>query len=193
MRNDAAETLQSVLLGREQLLWIGGPDPGALFSPHERLLLPVSLAWAAFTVYWEAAALGYTGRAPAPAIVALLGLLLVPLAAYVAAGRFAYKAWKRRRTVYAVTSLRVLVVEDGFRRRTTSAFFGKLGEPRRVPGAGGRESLLFGAPSFAAAAMMNSGLDLLPGAAGPGVVAFFDFDGAGPVEALVDARRKEVK
>ena len=54
------------------------------------------------------------------------GIPFVLVGQYVIWGRFLYSAWKKRRTHYAVTSRRVLVVQDGWKRQMASVYIDTL-------------------------------------------------------------------
>jgi hypothetical protein len=190
MTMEAPPFLKSSLIGKEELLWLGQPDPAAMFAPYDRVLIPVSIIWTAFAMLWEASILGFFGAERAPLTFSLVGVPVVLIGLYFILGRYLFKAFKKRRTWYAVTSLRVVVLERVFRARVTSGFLKTLPTTTLIPGRGGRASLVFGALHFPGAFMMNSGLDLFPRAA-TGIVSFFDVAGAEAqtVQALVDARR----
>jgi hypothetical protein len=188
MGMEAPEAIRSELLGKEELLWVGRPDPAVMLAPFDTVLIPVSLLWCGCAFLWEASLLGFFGSERAPLTLAVAGLPMGLAGLYLVLGRYLFKAFKKRRTWYAVTSLRVLVVERLHRRRVTSGFFGTLPPITRIQGGPGRASLVFGALHFPGAFMLNSGLDLFP-KEGAGMVNFFDLEDADTVQSLVEGRR----
>jgi hypothetical protein len=56
----------------------------------------------------------------------LWGIPFVVIGQYLIWGRFFYAAWKKKRTHYAVTTRRVLVVQKGWARRVASAYIDTL-------------------------------------------------------------------
>ena len=97
-----------VLQPGEQLLWVGQPDPKVVFSKADALLVPFTLLWAGFTVFWEVGVAGSGG----PLFALVYGAVFMAVGAYITVGRFLYKRYDRRRTVYGVTDRRVLVLRN---------------------------------------------------------------------------------
>src|SRR6478735_6022360 len=107
----AQTRLQSYLQPGEKVLWTGRPDPGRLLSSKDAYLIPFSLMWGGFAIVWEGGVLlTMAGANGAPIFVALWGIPFVVAGQYLIWGRFLVKRWDRRRTVYAVTDQRVLVL-----------------------------------------------------------------------------------
>lgn len=108
--NDAAvederQQLAPYLLSGETVLWTGRPDPAKHFGASDVYLVPFSLLWGGFAIFWVTGAL----RQGAPVPFALFGLPFVALGLYFTFGRFIYKASRKRRTVYGLTEGRALV------------------------------------------------------------------------------------
>ena len=100
----------------EQLLWSGRPGQGLRLRRAEAWVIPFSIVWAGFWVFWESDAI----QSGAPLWIRLWGLPFLVVAVYVVAGRFVVDVWVRRNTVYGVTARRVIVCSGLFSRRTTS-------------------------------------------------------------------------
>ena len=64
--NDPATQLAPYLLPNERLLWVGRPDPEVLFTPIDAFLVPFSIMWGGFAVFWEAGVIS-SGGPPRPA------------------------------------------------------------------------------------------------------------------------------
>ena len=71
----------SDLLPNEKIIWTGQPDKSVIFSPIDIFLVPFSLAWGGFAVFWELSALGVTNQRNLshnpPAFFALFGVPFV--------------------------------------------------------------------------------------------------------------------
>lgn len=90
----------------EKLLWSGRPRRGLRLNPVDIVLVPFSLFFLGFALYWESSALG----SAAPTDFKLAGALFVLVGAYLAIGRFFLVAWRRARTAYAITDARVIIL-----------------------------------------------------------------------------------
>jgi DUF1707 SHOCT-like domain len=100
----ADSSLEQHLVGDERLLWVGRPDPKKRFAQSDLYMVPFSLMWGGFAIFWETTVI----LSGAPVFFALWGIPFVVGGLYMIAGRFFYKAWQRRRTLYAVTDRRAL-------------------------------------------------------------------------------------
>jgi hypothetical protein len=98
------------LVGSEQVLWAGRPDASRLFHRSDLFAIPFSLLWGGFAIFWEVAVIAGGAR-----FLALFGVPFVAVGLYLIAGRFGHQRYVKRRTWYAVTDRRVLVLR---RRRS---------------------------------------------------------------------------
>jgi hypothetical protein len=81
---DGLDRVTTTLTTGERVLWSGGPDVDVWFSPGDALLIPFSLLWAGFAVYWEFSVL----RTGAPGFFALFGGVFVVVGVYIVVLRF---------------------------------------------------------------------------------------------------------
>jgi hypothetical protein len=119
---EASSKLQSELLSGETILWTGRPNPAVIFHSDDWYLIPFSLFWVAFTLFWELAVTGRVGTASKgePSLFMMLwGIPFIVIGQYLLWGRFLYDGWIKRRTYYGVTSRRILIVQDGWSRKTS--------------------------------------------------------------------------
>lgn len=96
--------LQRYLRPGERLLWSGCPDPAATFTPADAFLIPFSVMWGGFAVFWEVGV-----SAGGPNFGTIWGLPFVAIGLYFIFGRFFYKRYRKRRTCYGITDQRALV------------------------------------------------------------------------------------
>ena len=106
------KSVQTALLSGERLLWEGTPYTGLILRPIEAFLIPFSLFWAGFAIFWNYSVwLGEANSAPIP--FRLFGLPFLIAGLYVTFGRLLFDALIRSRLRYAVTDRRILICREG--------------------------------------------------------------------------------
>lgn len=177
-----ADPLRRHLLSGERILWTGRPDPNRLLTLGDVLLIPFSLMWGGFAIFWELGVLGVwskSGRG-APGLFVLWGIPFVIVGQYFIWGRFVYKRWDRRRTVYAVTNQRVLVLRGGMLQ---SMFVNQLPEMNETTRSDGTGTLDFGRLPFGYGFWANTGMDWFSRRGG--ALAFYDINNVTNVHRLI--------
>lgn len=113
---DAHTVMRSQIGKNEQLLWSGQPRQGIVFRSNEIFLIPFSLLWGGFAIFWETAALVMTWKVPkdgagvAALIFPIFGLPFVLIGLYLIFGRFIVDARRRVKTHYGVTNQRIIII-----------------------------------------------------------------------------------
>lgn len=100
----------------EKLIWAGKPKTGILFRTSDTFLIPFSLLWAGFAVFWETSVI----TTDAPFFFKLWGIPFVLMGLYITVGRFFIDAKKRANTVYGITSDRIIIKSGIFSREIKS-------------------------------------------------------------------------
>ncbi|AMM19300.1 hypothetical protein AX769_03075 [Frondihabitans sp. PAMC 28766] len=90
----------------ERLLWSGRGDPRVVFSKSDAFIVPFSLLWGGFAIFWESQVLLEGG----PSFLPLFGGVFCVIGLYLIVGRFFVKAHRKRTTTYAVTDRRAFTV-----------------------------------------------------------------------------------
>jgi hypothetical protein len=106
---------QNSLMKDEHILWAGQPDPNVLFSSSDVFLIPFSILWGGFAIFWEAMVLWALIRSefsPIVIVFPLFGIPFVLIGLYFMFGRFFFKKRNKRSTYYAVTNKRILILND---------------------------------------------------------------------------------
>ena len=144
---DASPIINSKLDAGERLLWSGQPRTGIRFRPQDLILIPFSLLWGGFAIFWEVTALTVTSNAQGPVAVIfpLFGLPFVSVGLYLIAGRFFVDARGRARTYYGVTDRRVLIVSGLFSQQTKSLQLRTISDVTLSERSDGSGSITFGA------------------------------------------------
>lgn len=97
------------LLPDEYVVWQGSPVKGHLFSQRDIYMIPFSIMWGGFAIFWEMTAVA----SGAPFFFKLWGIPFVLVGLYMIAGRFFVQQFVRGRTYYAVTNKRILIYRSG--------------------------------------------------------------------------------
>lgn len=176
------EQLLRELTAGEQLLWSGMPQQGLRFGPADAALVPFSLMWGGFAVFWEYSVVHAPRRANGPpAFLVVWGIPFVLVGLYMIFGRFFVDAWMRSRTILAVTNRRVLIRTRVLNLQIKSLDLRNLGELSLQESAGGRGTITFGR-ALPNSGMMASGW---PGAGRRLAPAFEGIEGVRPVYELI--------
>jgi hypothetical protein len=131
----AAMKLQSELSSGERIQWAGMPNRNVIFHSDDWTAIPFTLVWTGFFVFWEAQALGIWQDTTKPhepnTFMVLWGIPFLLIGQYMVWGRFFVDAWLKRSTYYAITNRRVLILQEGWKRKTQFAFLESIPEISR--------------------------------------------------------------
>jgi hypothetical protein len=125
------EKFQHLLVPGESLYWTGQPDTSIVFHKEDLYLIPFSLMWGGFAIFWESAVLGLwgfgkSGHSPISWFMALWGIPFVVIGQYMIWGRFFGATWMKRRIYYALTNRRAFVLQDWGSRKLVTAYLDRL-------------------------------------------------------------------
>ena len=140
----------------ERVLWSGAPRQGLMLRASDLLMIPFSLMWGGFAVFWEYSVF----TSDAPLLFRLWGIPFVLVGLYMVAGRFVVEAWQRAYTDYAVTDERIIIRSGIFRRQMKSLNLRAMGEFSLTENGKGEGTIVFG---VSPAGNMFSGLASWPG------------------------------
>ncbi|WP_237153122.1 PH domain-containing protein [Oryzibacter oryziterrae] len=127
------------LLPGESIKWSGRPKQGLLLTRKDAVLIPFSLLWCGFAVFWTTKVV----ESHAPLFAQLFGGLFVLIGLYIVIGRFPVDAWGRAGTYYAVTDGRLLITWP--RKSISAAPLSSLINLSMTEHADGRATILAGA------------------------------------------------
>lgn len=99
--------LQQELLEGETIEWSGEPKREAVFSAWDIFMIPFSLMWCGFAIFWEISVITHG----VPIIIfPVFGFFFVVIGLYIVFGRFVVKYMHNKNAVYAITNQRILVL-----------------------------------------------------------------------------------
>ena len=121
MSFDDSSSIESELGTGERLLWKGRPRAGIRLRGSDALLIPFSLLWGGFAIFWEYTVLFWMPKTnPAGWVFPLFGVPFVLAGLYLIFGRFLLDAKVRESTEYAVTDRRAIIATTLFGRKVNS-------------------------------------------------------------------------
>jgi hypothetical protein len=108
------QPFQPYLFNGERVIWSGQPKQGLALSARDTFLIPFSLMWGGFAIFWNAmvwlAPFGTTAGNDPGWFLKLLGLPFLAIGLYLIVGRFFHDARIRKNLFYAVTDQRILIL-----------------------------------------------------------------------------------
>jgi hypothetical protein len=131
----------NLLMDGETVVWSGRSARGLTLTGRDWLLIPFSLIWCGFVIFWETTVLSLK---QAPLFFKLFGAAFVLIGLYFVVGRFLLDAWVRSGTQYALTNKRVLIARSWPFAKFTALSLNRLPETSLVEGANGRGTIHFG-------------------------------------------------
>lgn len=138
---NTADVFRDELNPGERIYWSGQPQQGLLLRPGDIFLIPFSLMWGGFAIFWESMAVA----GGAPFLFALWGVPFVLIGLYMIAGRFIYDIFQRQITYYALTDERVIIISGLYNRNVKSIQLKNLSEVNLLMKSDGRGTITFGA------------------------------------------------
>lgn len=157
----AAIKLQPELSSGERIQWAAMPNPSIIFHSDDWSVIPFSLIWTGFFVFWEGLSLGIwrvNAKPSAPdTFMVLWGIPFLLIGQYMVWGRFFEDAWLKRRTYYAITDRRVLLLQEGWKRKTQFSYLESIPEISREGGDVGTLWLGAKLPTFGGGGTKTSG------------------------------------
>ncbi len=124
MDNEATKEITKELSGSEKIIWTGKPKDGILLRGSDAFMIPFSLLWCGFAIFWEYSVV----TTQAPFFFKLWGIPFVVVGLYFVFGRFFWEAKQRNKTSYGLTSERIIIISGIFSRKIKSIDLDSLGE-----------------------------------------------------------------
>jgi hypothetical protein len=133
--------LQPYLDKNERLLWIGNPKTGLKLRSTDAFIIPFSIFWLGFAVFWE-----YSALQTGVSFFALFGIPFILIGLYLLAGRFFVDAFMRKNTKYGITENRLLIRSGMFAKELQSYEIASLTNILFKEQSDGSGTISFGVP-----------------------------------------------
>ena len=140
MLDSAEAVIRSKLDDGETLVWSGRPRQGLLLQPTDAIVIPFTLVWGGFAIFWEYEVV----KSHAFWVLQLWGIPFVVLGLYLMVGRFFSDAALRARTYYGVTDKRIIIAAGQQVRSYALSDVSRVALSTRADGSG---TLTFGVPN----------------------------------------------
>ena len=150
------ERFRPYMLTGERILWTGRPKQGFLLSSRDGLLIPFSVMWGGFAIFWNFGVWTMGNGDDGPGIFfKLWGLPFLVVGLYLIFGRFLHDIAIRKSVVYAVTDQRVLVLRGTRSPKLTSLDIDRLPRLELSEHRDGTGTIAFEASPISSAYAMN--------------------------------------
>lgn len=136
-----SNNLRDELNPGERIIWSGQPQQGLMLRPSDIFLIPFSLLWGGFAIFWEFGVIS----SGAPFFFTLWGVPFVLIGLYIMVGRFFFDREQRKKTYYALTNERVIIISGVFNQNTRTLYLKKLPEINISTKGDGKGTITFGA------------------------------------------------
>ena len=161
------------LLPNETILWHGKPSLEKVFTKYDFFLVPFSILWGGFAIIWFVMATVFGG------VFGLFGIPFIVTGIYIIFRRFLVKKRDKKRTYYAITDTRVLVIKtdrNGNRKSLSSAQIRTIQSESVSYDKNGIGTIMFGATPYWVKMYQNTGMDFFAGFSQSDAVSFFDVE-----------------
>lgn len=101
MEYDDYSFVNPYITSGENILWRGKPGEGNLVTAQDVFMIPFSILWCGFAVFWMV-------MASQAGAFALFGIPFVCVGLYLVFGRFLWTSYIRKRTLYVITDRKVV-------------------------------------------------------------------------------------
>jgi hypothetical protein len=155
----------------ERLLWTGRPKTGIRLRVTDIFVIPFSLLWFGFAIFWE-----YEVLKMGVNFMAFFGIPFILAGLYMTIGRFFHDAWKRKKTVYGISNTHVFIKSSFFEKNTKVIDIKNIAEINYKEKSDGSGTITFGNTDFRyeifrgmgyrRAAMMPPSLDFIEDVSG---------------------------
>ena len=124
----------------EIIIWTGSPVQGLMLKASDTLMIPFSLMWGGFAIFWETSVFSSN----APIFFRLWGVPFVLVGLYIIIGRFFLDAKLREGTIYGLTNKRAIIISGLFSKKITSINLKNIPEVQVTKKSDGSGTIILG-------------------------------------------------
>ena len=157
MIDNLSNEFQEHLGANEKLIWTGQPKKGIIFRTADLFLIPFSLLWCGFAIFWVTSVL----NSGAPFFFAMFGIPFIIMGLIFVFGRFIIDAKQRAKTFYGLTEDRIIIKSGFFKKSIKSLNISTLSEIEYVEKSDGSGTINFGPKN--PMMMRGNGMNWWPG------------------------------
>jgi len=147
--------LQQHLDNNEKLIWTGRPRTGIVFRTADIFLIPFSLLWCGFAIFWVIMA------SQGSIFFAMFGIPFVVIGLIFVFGRFIIDAKQREKTYYGLTDDRIIIKSGVYKKSIKSINIKTLSDIEYVEKSDGSGTINIGPKN--PMMMWGSGMNWWPG------------------------------
>ena len=147
--------LQQHLDNNEKLIWTGRPRTGIVFRTADIFLIPFSLLWCGFAIFWVIMA------SQGSIFFAMFGIPFVVIGLIFVFGRFIIDAKQREKTYYGLTDDRIIIKSGVYKKSIKSLNIKTLSDIEYVEKSDGSGTINFGPKN--PMMMWGNGMNWWPG------------------------------
>ena len=141
MLENPSDKFRDELNPGERIIWSGQPQQGLMLRLADFLMIPFSLLWGGFAIFWESSVMSNG----APFFFMIWGIPFVLMGLYMIFGRFFVDMAQRSKTYYALTSERVIIISGLFNQNVKTLRLNQLPEINISTRSNGQGTITFGA------------------------------------------------
>lgn len=103
MEKTIEKEFKDIINGNEELIWSGKPQSGLIFGFEDLFLIPFSIIWLGFILFFIVIA------EQTPTFFSLLAVPFIIVGVYFLVIRFFIDKWKRDKTLYGLTNQNIII------------------------------------------------------------------------------------
>ncbi len=191
MRPLSKKDIENILLPEEKILWHGYPDIKLMMRPFDVINFPFGIAFFSVPFFFYVDIFTSPGDFWASLFAFIFNIPIFSIGLYLSFGRFFIDSYKRNKTIYAVTTNRIIFLSKITKLKLFSlsiATLGVVGISEKKDGSG---TILFGAKTYLSSYFNRHKMAVWTSLnSGPFVPSFEFIDDVRKVYNIIDEAKK---